>query len=322
MFKRCIIWLSAGLLAATSVQVLASETGSAEARKAAFEQTIIINRANAISSAQKIERLSATLLGAAYVDGNLGEGKQGQYDQNPLSRFDEFDCTTYVETVLAGALSHSKSEFLPNLLKIRYNKGQVSFVTRNHFPSADWLPNNRWLLKDITRQIGGSKTLLASAVIDKKAWYQHMTMARLRSISGGDIDKHELLIELQNAGKNFKPRIASLPYVPLTVLFQQDDNTQGNVSETKVNLSMLNKIPTGSIISMVRPNWHLKKLIGTNMNVSHQSILIRKEGILYLRHASQIEKKVIDVNFVQYLYHYRDSKTLKGFNVQVVKNII
>ena len=54
------------------------------------------------------------------------------------------------------------------------------------------------------------------------------------------------------------------------------------------------------------------------MNGSHESSLIRKNGKLYLHHASQIKMKVVGVNFVRYLFHYQDSKTLKGFNLIAV----
>lgn len=289
-------------------------------REATFFTTIQVNKTESLPLVDRITRLSTVLLGAPYVDGASGEGKEGEFDQDPIFRFDEFDCTTYVETVIAGALSKTPSDFLPNLTNIRYKNGDVSFVNRNHFPSADWFPNNRSRLTDITAKVGGADTKQASAVIDKKSWYQHMTMDRLQLISANEAQEKLFLNALQHAGDDFKPEIATLDYVPLTELFLPIKNKAGKVSGTKVNIAMLNRIPTGSIISMVRPNWNLKNVIGTNMNVSHQSILIRKDGILYLRHASEIKKKVVDENFTQYLFHYRNSATLKGFNVQVVKS--
>ena len=47
--------------------------------------------------------ISEYFKGRPYVLGNLGEGSQGKYDQEPLYRTDVFDCTTYVETVIALA---------------------------------------------------------------------------------------------------------------------------------------------------------------------------------------------------------------------------
>jgi hypothetical protein len=70
---------------------------------------------------------------------------------------------------------------------------------------------------------------------------------------------------------------------------------------------------------MVRPDWPLKQWIGTNMNVSHQGIVIRKDGVLYLRHASLTYKKVIDESFVDYFSQYSPESSLKGFNVQILR---
>ena len=80
--------------------------------------------------------------------------------------------------------------------------------------------------------------------------------------------------------------------------------------------SLLDRIPNGSIISMVRPNYEVKKWIGTNLNITHQSIALRKDGKLYLRHASQLKKEVIDESFTEYFAKYTANSTLKGFNVQ------
>lgn len=262
----------------------------------------------------KIEMLSASLLGVQYVDGGLGEGENGKYDKDPLSRFDEFDCTTYVETILAGAMSHSASEFLPNLTKIRYHNGQISFVTRNHFPSADWLLNNHWFLKDVTSEVAGKETLIAKTTIDKKAWYQSMTMDRIQSVSASDKEKATLLASLREEGKAFKPEPVSTPYVPLSAVFIE--HASGNLV---INQTLLDRIPSGSIISMVRPDYNVKKWIGTNMNVTHQSIAIRKKGTLFLRHASQLKKEVTDEDFVEYFSRYIKSPSLKGFNVQAVR---
>lgn len=288
-------------------------------REATFFTTIQVNNSESLPLVDRITRLSSILLGAPYADGALGEGSEGLFDQDPLYRFDEFDCTTYVETVLAGALSNSPSDFLTILDHIRYKDGDVAFIKRNHFPSADWFPNNRNILTDITKKIAGKQTKEARAVIDKKSWYRHMTMDNLQLTSANEAQKRLFLHALHHAGDGFKPQIAKIDYVPLTALFVPVKNNSGQVVGSKVNLAILKKIPTGSIISMIRPNWNLKKVIGTNMNVSHQAILVRKEGKLYLRHASEIKGKVVDQNFVRYLFHYRNSPTLKGFNVAVLK---
>ncbi|SBS36094.1 hypothetical protein MSP8887_02527 [Marinomonas spartinae] len=266
------------------------------------------------SQTKRINAISASLLGLPYLDNDTGKDKPVKQTGNPLYRFSSFDCMTYVEAVLAGVMSHSKQSFGPKLVDIRYKHGKVSFITRNHFPSADWFPNNKGKLVEATYRVSGKATKIASALINKRAWYHHFT---LDNIQDGDLDitqRQHLLAKLRRESNKMPTKMVHLPYVPLTDLF-----VKTAPHHIKVNTALLKRIPDGSIISMVRPNWPIKDRIGTNMNVSHMGFAIRKQGQLYFREASEIKGKIVDVNFVQYLYYYyRESKTLKGFNVHVL----
>ncbi|WP_067094403.1 N-acetylmuramoyl-L-alanine amidase-like domain-containing protein [Marinomonas atlantica] len=302
-----------------------------------------------MSTASRMEVISASLMNKPYVDGNLGEGKIGRYDQDPLFRFDVFDCTTYVETVLAGALSSHSRDFPQHMQKIRYQQGIVSFVTRNHFTSTDWIPNNQWLLTDITATVGQGFELSAETIIDKKAWYRAMSEDRLQGLSA-TVNKQRLLDDLHRESQPFSPESVKTPYIPLTALFVAQRATTAGIAQRKqaalsiqsdslldekgrqkawhqlaiksyiedayLNQALLNRIPSGSIISMVRPNYDVKQWIGTNLNVTHQSIAIRKNGQLYLRHASQLRRKVVDERFTDYFSKYLINSSLKGFNIQ------
>ncbi|MCW8355340.1 DUF1460 domain-containing protein [Marinomonas pontica] len=221
----------------------------------------------------KIDALSYALMGAEYVGGRVGEGQLAKYDKDPLSRFDVFDCTTYVETILAGALSVSSAEFESNLQQIRYQNGHVDFVSRNHFPSVDWFRNNQDKLMDITPEVAKGRAAVAKAVIDKSAWYQHLGSDVIHCDSDLSDSCQILLEQLHSEGDVFRAEPAFLPYVPLTALYDGEDN--------QPNMALLDRIPSGSVISMVRPNWALKDYIGTNMNVSHQALAIRKEGVYF-----------------------------------------
>ena len=265
----------------------------------------------AISYADKVDALSQVLLGAEYVGGSVGEGESGVYDKDPLIRFDVFDCTTYVETILAGAMSAASDEFKENLMRLRYKEGNVSFVSRNHFPSLDWLPNNEDKLGDITSSVVGGTVSMANTIIDKTAWYQHIGDDVIHCDAASSNECLTLLTRLQAEGNVFVPEPAFLSYIPLTDLF---------LGEAKgTNQALLDRIPSGSVINMVRPDWPLKQWIGTNMNVSHQGIAIRKNGTLFLRHASVVHKKVIDENFSDYFSNFSSTSSLKGFNVQTLR---
>lgn len=98
-------------------------------------------------------------LGAKYVLDPLGEGVPP--DDDPLIRMDAFDCTTFVETVLANG-------DVDKLTKIRYKNDKVEFLARNHFIETDWLPNNADLVENVSAQYG--KTQIRHIITNKKSW--------------------------------------------------------------------------------------------------------------------------------------------------------
>jgi hypothetical protein len=120
--------------------------------------------------AQKIATYSYLSLETPYVQGCLGEGSTGSYDKDPLIDFNRVDCTTFCEQVLALAISKDYQDAFRNLQKIRYQNDIKSFTTRNHFILADWLPNNRWLLKDVTQEKGGPLCQEMVKAIDRSAF--------------------------------------------------------------------------------------------------------------------------------------------------------
>lgn len=100
-------------------------------------------------------------VGVKYLNSPLGEGFG--VDSDPLIRFDAFDCTTFVETVLADS-------DVEKLTKIRYKNGKVDFINRNHFIETDWLENNGNNVENISHKFG--KVDIRTVVIDKKSWFK------------------------------------------------------------------------------------------------------------------------------------------------------
>lgn len=246
---------------------------------------------------------TAAFLGVEYADGPLGEGgvsyEDGgsSYDPDPLYRFDVFDCTTYVETIVALTNATDFTSFKEAMNKVRYMDGKVGFVTRNHFISQDWIPNNTAMgyISDITPSVGPAKT--ATTTISKSAWYEKLHQPELENF--------------RNNGVDLEAVEPSIPYISLEDVFTGED--------LQVNEALLAKIPTGAIINIVRPNWNLEKYIGTNLNISHQGIAIWKDGVLYYRNGSSKEKKVTDYPFIETFKGYVESSTIKGFDVLEIK---
>ena len=105
--------------------------------------------------------LGAEYIGAKYVLDPLGEARAP--DADPLIRFDAFDCTTFVETVLAGS-------DVQRLNKIRYADGIPDFTGRNHFIETDWLSNNSNIVKNVSGRYAPTTT--HTVTIDKKNWFR------------------------------------------------------------------------------------------------------------------------------------------------------
>ncbi|CEG55923.1 N-acetylmuramoyl-L-alanine amidase-like domain-containing protein [Legionella fallonii] len=267
------------------------------------------------SMAERINWISNHFLGKVYELGALGEGAKAHFDQYPQYRVDAFDCDTFVNTVLSLALADSVESFKQCQKLDRYKNGKVAYIYRNHFMSLDWNINNqkRGILKDITLDIQDQKkqpvAIYAVALIDKPSWYAHKNLSTIRVQNPDKIRQQNLLDELKMKGSHLEVATVKIPYIPFTALFTKDNQP---------NLYLFSQMPHGAIIQIVRPNWDLRKIIGTSLNVSHLGFAIRKNGQLYFRQASSQLGKVVDVPLVDYLKEAQSSPTIKGINVQIV----
>lgn len=102
---------------------------------------------------ERIDAISAALLGRPYVADPLGEGAAN--DLEPLVRYDTFDCLTYVEEVLALSMSSDPSSAGPVRTSLRYD-GETAYANRHHFMELQWIPEalrEGWL-RDTTAEYG------------------------------------------------------------------------------------------------------------------------------------------------------------------------
>jgi hypothetical protein len=219
-----------------------------------------------------------------------------------------------VDTVLALAFANNLNQFEQCIDQIRYSDGKPSYLFRNHFASLDWNGNNqkKRFVKDITDTIHNESNqpvaYEAVAIINKPAWYDHMTIKTLRLENVSLVEKKRRLEVLKQAGKQLPISTARIPYLPLSELFD---------SSGKANIYLFDQIPNGAIIEIVRPNWDLTKDIGTHLNVSHLGFAFWKNNTLWFREASSNHHMVIDVPLIEYLQEALKSPTIKGINVQI-----
>lgn len=215
----------------------------------------------------RIVQITDKLIGLPYKLSPLGEGKG--IDPDPLIRYDLFDCTTFVETVGAMALAGTTQEkkVLPFLNEIRYWKGIPDFTERNHFISLDWIPNNskKRLVADRTQQLWPEHSYTLYTEIDKKTWY----------LKNFGIQKSEPTVQAELK----------------IVLIQDLINNPG----------LLQKMPQGAIISIVRNRPHIKEKIGTDLEVGHLGFAVWKDGQLMFRHAKGPKDGVVEEDFLEML---------------------
>jgi 3D (Asp-Asp-Asp) domain-containing protein len=121
----------------------------------------------------RIQKYSELGRGTPYLIYNLGEGAGSKIDPDPTIDFARTDCMTFCEHTLALAISDNYPEMYDNLQKIRYKKGEIEYTARNHFTIADWLPNNNWLLEDVTLKVGPGLTKKMDKTIDRPTFYKN-----------------------------------------------------------------------------------------------------------------------------------------------------
>ncbi|HEX9604510.1 MAG TPA: N-acetylmuramoyl-L-alanine amidase-like domain-containing protein [Myxococcales bacterium] len=211
---------------------------------------------------ERVERLSALFVGVPYGDYPLGEGSG--VEPQPRWRVDKVDCQTFVETVLAMANAKSLDRARTILDDIRYtgDPPKVGFATRNHFTEAQWLPANTG------KGYLGEET----RTIEPRAESTTLSLRRkqwekvpgLRRLSPAKVPQGEFPIHYLTIDQARK-RAAS--------------------------------IEPGSVLLVVRQ--HDPKRV---VRVSHMGFVVRKDGRLYVRHASfGSEHRVIDLELGQFL---------------------
>jgi hypothetical protein len=288
------------ILWSSPVFAFSSESARLEA------QQLLQNSNQHTQMVDRLDYFSAHFLGLPYgVNGPLGEGDTGRYDQDPLYRFDTFDCTTFVETVTSLARSASLDQFEIMMNRIRYRNGVVDYLERKHFPAMQWIPQNiqdGFFVEANALVLPFDRIHLATNTNDFGNW---LRFARPGVIQISGIDENArlgLLAELQSFASNYQPVKVSIEYLPIRDLVS--------------NPEVLSRIPSGSVVNFVRPNWQLADKIGTNLLVSHQGFIFQRAGVTYLRHASSgSEKRVVEVPFIDYLRAISPDSSLKGIHL-------
>jgi hypothetical protein len=248
--------------------------------------TVLLAAANASGDeVTRLDRESRRLLGRPYQLGPLGE--EAPPDVDPRFRLDAFDCTTYIETVLALALAGENELAARDLLdRIRYTDGVATYHTRRHLIDAQWIPElvAAGLLRDVTRLIGGRATRTATIRLGRAAW-ESTELERDLGLEWNAVP----------AGRH------SLRYLPWVLLERE---------------RIQDALPAVAVLSLVAAPAR-----ETPTLVTHQGLLLRApDGALVVRHASTSHRLVIEEPLERFAERSRRrrSRTVLGVNVLAV----
>ncbi len=216
-----------------------------------FEKKIReLRNLHASNAGDSLINIGRSFLNTPYVEKTLEIGES----ESLVVNLRGFDCTTFVENVLAfGNLISSRdsqfSSFVKWLETIRYRNGEVNgYSSRLHY-FTDWIRNNekKGLLKNISGQLGGE-------IVNKRIDFMG-THRSLYPFLESEVNYNEILsVESELANE-------SLCIIP----------------QDKIQIYE-NDIQNGDIIALATS---IKGL-----DVTHTGIAIRKNGRVHLLHAS------------------------------------
>ncbi|MBW6458451.1 MAG: DUF1460 domain-containing protein [FCB group bacterium] len=149
---------------------------------AQIDSMLRVNAKKDYSVTDRIRLYSEMFLGTPYSWTATGDGPYALLETWPLVSFDSTNCMVYCEHVLALSVSDSWDHFFNNLQQIRYKDGIIGMKTRNHYTMADWLPENAWLLDDVSRKVGGEYTASMTRTISHDTFFRGKGMTDLRYI--------------------------------------------------------------------------------------------------------------------------------------------
>ena len=240
-----------------------------------------LKNSNKLDLSVRVNCISQRFLDIPYALDPLGEGPNATFDKDPLFRFDILDCMTFVEEVIALANSDNYEEFTSNLLSIRYYFGQISYLNRKHFVSADWLMGNRNFFMDVTNYLHPDPPKL-TVEIDKKTWFKNKG------------------IKCPKANEAcFKEKV-TMSYVPTESFFDP---------------LLLEALPDVSIFILLRDQ---KAATNIGVLVAHMGFFIRSEnGDIIVRHGTRKKdaNRIIDEGIHEYLSRIDSTGKYSGMSI-------
>ncbi len=156
------------------ISLYAFSQQKSEISKLSYSQIDTLLRSVSYKNLTITERMnfySKMFMGMKYDLKCVGDGKYSIYEPWPLVNFQGINCMAFCEHVLAMSISDNWDNFFNNLQKIRYKEGIIGIKTRNHYTMADWLPENSWLLEDVSATVGKEYVKAVTRTISHKKFF-------------------------------------------------------------------------------------------------------------------------------------------------------
>lgn len=147
-----------------------------------IDSLLTVTASKNMTITERMNYFSELFLGMPYNLTCTGDGPYALYETEPLVNFNETNCMVFCEHVLALSISDSWDNFFNNLQHIRYKDGIIGMRTRNHYTMVDWLPENSWLLHDITKEIGGELAKPLTRTISHKKFFESKGIKDMRYV--------------------------------------------------------------------------------------------------------------------------------------------
>ncbi len=228
-------------------------------------QLVQLSAATGKTPAENAVQIGKKLLGKPYVSHTLDH----YADEQLIVNMNAFDCTTYLETVLAITLANTDAKsngtpaqveqsFKKYLTQLRYRNGRIDgYASRLHYFS-DWLRNNEkmGLLTDVTAQLPGSMS------VAKPVSYMTTATQKYPAMSDPAVYKQVLLTEASLNQQSFS-------FIPTKYVRQ----AEGRIQEGDIVMLMA-----------ARPG----------LDMRHVGLAVRQpDGRLHLLHASSERGRVV-----------------------------
>lgn len=232
-----------------------------------------------LSTGELVLKIGNDFMGTPYVGNTLDR----TIEEDLVVNLRELDCTTFAENCLAIARAIKRGKptfeiFANELEKIRYRNGQLNgYVSRLHY-FGEWITNNaeKGIIEDVSSKIGGVKCPIV------------LNFMGMHPDSYPQLKANPQLIK---EIKLIEKRVSAEPFffIPKEkIAIHEKDMLDGDI------VSLVTKIP--------------------GMDVSHVGILFKKDGRVYLLHASLSGEKVVTTK-VPLADYLKDSKNTTGIFV-------